>query len=603
MNGDRWAGAALLAAGMYLGAAAGCAAVQYTESKPVAEFPPAQSLTELAARPAVVPHVEAGDTPPEGWIVEAAPSEGVAPDEIWQPQGEFERAFAAAIGETARKPRLTRPLACVARELGRFYLEKKAPPSDALREFMIAACDAVVPQVSFRWLDGSAPAQISEAALLERWGGQLRTDVTSRMPAEATEAGFWFGRAGTRVVALLAFAAPRARLATRSFQPDAAGNVILEGEIESAADMIYGFVNQGPFGVARCIMDPSVARPRFHATCPMLASDQTAWIQLFFAPPKRVLANLFVQVLARRIPTEALVYKEESYGDPHPVTSAEQLTTAVLAELNAVRAKAHLAPVRLSAGESATAAHLAGHYFSAELGGQRWEEMDRIALGLMAGWQVSGMIRDGRFVSNLTPHTRDAGRWLTATLSMPMGRATLLAPTIEEIAFGPLVLSETEGLGAIIVGYELHHGSDHADDVSRLYARLAEARKRLGQGPATHLPGMAEAMRGQLERVYAGEQPPSQALHVLLQRGVWTSHKNMRGYLIEAVSVDAVEIPAEIVRQPLLDIEIGVTHHRPKGAAWAQLVILVVYADYSGSFREVRAPGGPRRDRRLAQSR
>jgi hypothetical protein len=27
-------------------------------------------------------------------------------------------------------------------------------------------------------------------------------------------------------------------------------------------------------------------------------------------------------------------------------------------------------------------------------------------------------------------------------------------------------------------------------------------------------------------------------------------------------------------------MEIGVTHHRPPGAAWAQLVILVIYVDY-----------------------
>ena len=32
--------------------------------------------------------------------------------------------------------------------------------------------------------------------------------------------------------------------------------------------------------------------------------------------------------------------------------------------------------------------------------------------------------------------------------------------------------------------------------------------------------------------------------------------------------------------QPTLHLEIGVTHHKPKGAAWAQFVILVVFQDF-----------------------
>src|SRR5262249_55628440 len=157
------------------------------------------------------------------------------------------------------RPRLTRSLACVARELGRYYLEKRAPPPDALRQFMIAACDGVVPEVSYRWISGNAPARMNEADLYEQWRGQLDAGVGRRVPPDATEAGFWFGRAEGRVVAIAAFATPRAHLVTRSFQPDAAGNVILEGRIDGAADAIYGFVNQGRFGVAPCTMDPSVA--------------------------------------------------------------------------------------------------------------------------------------------------------------------------------------------------------------------------------------------------------------------------------------------------------------------------------------------------------
>ena len=57
----------------------------------------------------------------------------------------------------------------------------------------------------------------------------------------------------------------------------------------------------------------------------------------------------------------------------------------------------------------------------------------------------------------------------------------------------------------------------------------------------------------------------------------------MRGYLVEATSLNALEIPKEILEQPTLHLTIGVTHFKPEGAAWAQLVILVVFVDYASA--------------------
>ena len=53
-----------------------------------------------------------------------------------------------------------------------------------------------------------------------------------------------------------------------------------------------------------------------------------------------------------------------------------------------------------------------------------------------------------------------------------------------------------------------------------------------------------------------------------------------RGY--EATSLDALEIPAEVLSQANLQLEVGVTHYKPPGAAWAQLVIIVVYLTPEG---------------------
>jgi hypothetical protein len=54
----------------------------------------------------------------------------------------------------------------------------------------------------------------------------------------------------------------------------------------------------------------------------------------------------------------------------------------------------------------------------------------------------------------------------------------------------------------------------------------------------------------------------------------------MRGLVVEATSLDALEIPADVLKQPRLHMAIGVTHHKPLGAAWAQFAILVIFVNY-----------------------
>jgi hypothetical protein len=84
----------------------------------------------------------------------------------------------------------------------------------------------------------------------------------------------------------------------------------------------------------------------------------------------------------------------------------------------------------------------------------------------------------------------------------------------------------------------------------------------------------------ELARVHAGKATPEEALNGLLQTGVGNFGKDMRGFVLETTSLDALEIPPEVLTQPTLHLEIGVTHHRPPGAAWAQLVIFVIFVDY-----------------------
>jgi hypothetical protein len=107
------------------------------------------------------------------------------------------------------------------------------------------------------------------------------------------------------------------------------------------------------------------------------------------------------------------------------------------------------------------------------------------------------------------PRTSDAEDWLSLALALPLGRATLLAEEIDEVALGPVLFPNGGGLGAIVTGYRHYEEGSHDGDVARLYSRLAVARKRVGLRPPFRLARMARFLREELQRVHDGRTPPA----------------------------------------------------------------------------------------------
>jgi hypothetical protein len=550
-------------------------------SKPVAEFPSPAALAVVEAKPAVLPSIEAGEVPSEGWSVEAGAD--AASPEAWAPHGPFEEALAGAFAASGKKAVLTRPMACVAGELGRFTLAHKGTPPESLRQFIDAVCGVFAPHTAFQWLSGPVPASATEERVLARWRDQLRPDLVDHLPPDARQVGFWYGRKGGKVVVVASYETTPVELKPISVIPDANGDVVVEGKLLVNADAFVGLVNQGRFGVAGCAMDPTAPRPQFRAVCRIAPEDESAWLQVAYIPPRSVLATPIVQLLARRDVAKPLVFAETPYAASRPIAGAAEFGPAVLAGLNTVRAEAHLGPVTLADAQSAAATRVARQYFAAAMsqmgaGTDTRGDLSTIALGLLAGWQVTGTIRDGNFFSVVVPRTRDAGRWLDAALTLPLGRKALLARDIEQIAVGPALFDNPDALGGVVCGYAFHHGNDHSADVAALYNRIAAARQKMGLPPPGRLGGLGPILGRQLARIQQEAVAPLDALRVSLQEASARTGTSMSGYIIEATSMDVVELPPQIVSKAGLTLEIAVTHHKPPGAAWAQLVIVVIYA-------------------------
>jgi hypothetical protein len=60
-----------------------------------------------------------------------------------------------------------------------------------------------------------------------------------------------------------------------------------------------------------------------------------------------------------------------------------------------------------------------------------------------------------------------------------------------------------------------------------------------------------------------------------LDRATRSYADDFHGMVVELTSLGALELPADVRPTPL-DLAIGVTHHKPPGGAWGQLVVFVV---------------------------
>jgi hypothetical protein len=546
-------------------------------ARPVAEFTSPAALTAVEQRPVEPPSIPK-TAPVDLWQIEHAPP----PDSAqlpWQPKQPWETMFAEVAASVQRSPRLTLAMSCIAAELGRFHLQHQAEADASVRRFLIGGCGALIPNIQVEYFMGQVPAGLSDTQVSAGMERHIRSELVTRLSSGVDTAGFWFGRRDERVIGYLVVGRDQAEIKPFSLVPSAAGEVVIEGRLNQPAQYIEAFINDGTAAVRSCDSDLSVTRPRFHFICRPAAQDETAWIQMVYAPPGHTLAMEFAQAFVRRSPDTPLRYGAVRDADPTPVSSSEQFLRVVLPQLNRVRKLAGLSEVTLAAGESASATKLAPYYFAAALGGADPKQADLIALGLIAGWDVGGMIRGASLMSSLAS-TLDAGRWLTSALEMPFGRYTLLAPDIEQIAFGTMVLPKEGAIGAVVTGYRFHHGIDHTGDVNMLLTRVVQTRRRMGLPAPQRLGAIAAAMTEELTAVREGRKPSPDALQDVLQRASASYGMAMNGYVIEASSLDELEIPEDVLRQPMLALDIGVTHHKAERAAWAQYTILVVYAQY-----------------------
>jgi len=564
-------------------ACAGAAAENAEPSHPVAVFP---TQAELQAIPAAKVAPEAFDldnVQVESWNYESATSAAGA-DVPYDDSSPWTALLKDAVGAVpAGRARLSAPLRCAAEQAARFHLKHGKLPSRSWQRFTVARCGSAAPlPVSVAW-SSDVPREVTDAQLVDAFrktnGFALANAFGAPGGPDAQMAvGLAAVREGNRLGIGFVVARDTVRLDGGSLQADGRRRVNVRGTLRAEnTEAIMGLVNQGKYGVRECVNDARAAPPYFSFSCEMAEGDKWAWVDVVARKRERALSSTVGHVLVtaagENLPQEYTAPRGS--GEPAPVRTIAEFRHVLVDRLNRVRAEGRLRPLTLSAEQSATSERLAGVVIDPSTKGERESLADRAAIGLLAGWDVRGLIRGGWLFVGTAPSTHDAGVWLDFALERPIGRQTLLEPQSQVVAVGPAMPDSVEALGAVVTTYSLFDKADHSAEAQRVFSAVAAARVQRGLSEPVRLvnvPGLAD----QAALVRADKKTPKAAFNDVLEyiaehlRG-----ERIQGFMFETIDVDRLLLPKELFAPGPLQLVVEVTHHRAPGAAWGQYVVYV----------------------------
>ncbi|MBS2024936.1 MAG: hypothetical protein JST92_21265 [Deltaproteobacteria bacterium] len=544
--------------------------------EPQTLFPSREEVNAMAAQPA-----PQGLPADPGVNVTEWKLAGPLPDRVddrpHNASGPFESLV--ALEAQKRSHHLSEAAQCMAREFGKFFLVKKGLPADDLRRFIQARCGYPGVSVNTSVQAATADPRLSEEKLVEQFSKLLAPGWDAMLFGDHMLVGGAFTRAGKDIALVVVTAPQPARLNPMPMVP-AQPDVEVACELNQPADLIAGVANLGAAGVMACTPDPTVKPPKFSLLCPTDRADGATWVEVYAKRPRSVLVEIVLQLLL--FPAGAAEGRFVQAAPPANVPAGLSIAPAFVVALNQVRAAAKLPPVVLAPAQSALADKLAPHSFASRFGSARPELAERIALGLVAGWELTDPqpIEIATLNEGILLGRGGSGAALLAqAMARPTTRESLLDPGVSRIAMGITAGPDHTSVAAIIAAYRLHEDR-RSEALDRDTAqRLALLRQRKELPPVRIAPYLNAELDSAVDLLVNQRESPIDSLNALLERASEQSQRGVHGFCLEAPQIDDLEFPDEFFRAQALSYALRVAFYRPPGSPWGRYAVFLVHDD------------------------
>ncbi|MDP2344869.1 MAG: hypothetical protein Q8O67_28245 [Deltaproteobacteria bacterium] len=527
----------------------------------VDQFPSRDDVLAIAARPRPTP-AERKQSSVDAWTF-IGPFEDTFADVAVVAANDVEAPVVGLVGAA----RISRAGRCVARELARFIAQQGSPPEARWRHYLHGRCGSLATDGGMAWWTLPGSETLDDKAVI----AHVAPDIVEAVRGFSGDLGAGFARAGDKSVYVVVELSPGARLQPLTMKANAKGEAVVRGVLVDTADAesIWAAVNRGATGFADCERDVNFTLPAFGFRCPVDVTDAVAGIALSVQRRGRFLGSSVGEVSVLPGAAPSLSWAATLWGDktPLPVDDAG-LALAVLERTNAIRSSAGLDPLLPAVAQSKTSALLAPHYFE---GRENAGLVDRIALGLLAGWDLTSKVRDGDF-SSLIVGGGTLDEVLGAALDSPGSRSTLLDKDASIAALGA---SPTNGgIGLLLTTWKPYVARPAPQVQEVVLKALERARAKRGH-PGIGEVGMETQVAEGSARLGSGEDGGVVA-DWLLHQSVNVMRRSFTAWNLETTDPEHIAWPEQLLTASPTYVAVASATRQRKGSPWATTVIVLV---------------------------
>lgn len=520
-------------------------------------FPTRRQLKELTDEPAPKLSNEHPAVDVERWELAGPFPAGIGDQPLKDPT----RWESALITVTKGQLQLTDGMRCVAREAGRFYAQYDGPPPLDLAQFIIGRCGA--PIATFHVIGESYTGSFTEEELFDR----ERPSLAQRIDLHGATfvAGVVYIRKGDRHTIAAALAQPTIALAPVT-RESTGESVTLRGSVSHDVAHVFAYASGSDLRPQECTCD--AYGKTITVTCPVTADRDHTWIEIATQRPEQILFEPVVHLMV-----SATGHSSNVYTRPDIALNLKK-TDEVIAALNAARTDSDLPPVERDDGQTDVFARVVPHYIAAASAGNQ-RRVERLAMGLAAGWDVDGEVRYGALAAGFRQGGARADRLIASRLSSPLAASILLDPLVTRVAVGTF---ETEGMTATVIGTYTLLAANEPHDARRdaVWKAVTAQRERAGKKPPKpikRLDSRTEAARSRLEN---SPISPKSALMSYMKDAARTLHSSIVGFSMEVDRLENFRLPKFLVEWPDLRMDVAVARYQHPGDPWTRYAVLVV---------------------------
>lgn len=475
--------------------------------------------------------------------------------------------------QTGGRALVTAQMQCAARELARYAAQHDGPLPYALRGFIAARCGALtsdmtvsVQPVPLR----RATPEAQRAAEIAR-GLDAPIDAALRGLDGPIDIGIAALPRGTRAVVALAAVRRRATLTRATPDLTDGGTVLLQGTTTESVRAVEAWITRGADRVQPCEVDALATAPDFSLRCPL--SDELARIDVVGHTEPRDAPHDIASLVVGPGRARALAFEPPpAGGEPAGVESARE---SLFSRLDTARRAAGLSALTQSQQQSAAVCAVTPALDAAMAPGGDRARADTIVRGVLAGWDVPGIVRHAEVAFVAGAPTSSVEAWTQRFLASPSARATLLDPAARVAALCPHVRDgRIEAL--VLATYRAFDRAEMTADTAAFYERLDAARAALHRGPLRRETSLEATMRGLAAHFADGAIDARGTMRAMLDAATAQTHQPVTGWVIPMRDDAPPELPSALTNEDGVAAAAALAYHGAPGDAWGTQVFFVV---------------------------